>query len=61
MALYFQSAYYEKPLKEFLNTFMGAYRDLKIYPAEEISSVFEQTTEIIDRSVGGKALTSGTQ
>jgi hypothetical protein len=56
LAFYFESECYEKPLKKFLNTFMGANRYLKVYSAEVISSIFEDTVVTINRNIGSKAL-----
>lgn len=55
IALYFNSNYYQKPMKEFLNKFMGKNRHLNIYPGNEIKNKFETTIEKIYQCIGEKA------
>jgi len=55
LALYFRSERYQKPMKEFLNNFMGANRYLKCHSEAEISSSFEKTVRVINESVGSDA------
>jgi len=55
LALYFWSGRYEKPLKDFLNRFMGANRYLEPHYAAEMASLFEQTTAAIMQGVGDRA------
>jgi uncharacterized protein with ParB-like and HNH nuclease domain len=55
LALYFRRENYNKPMKAFLNKFMGANQKLKIHSAQDISSVFVNTIELISYSIGNKA------
>lgn len=55
LALHFQSNAYEKPMKEFLNSFMGANRDLQRYPKEDVVRIFEDTVAVINSAIGEKA------
>lgn len=55
LALHFQSGDYQKPMKEFLNTFMGGNRHLQRYSEETVAGVFAETVLAINRSVGTRA------
>lgn len=55
LALYFRRENYNKPMKAFLNKFMGANQKLKVYSAQDISSVFVNTIELISHFIGSKA------
>jgi hypothetical protein len=47
LALYMRSDEYYRPLKKFLNDFLGDHRDLTKLPVEEIRGVFVQATEAL--------------
>ena len=55
LALYFEGQYYKKPMKGFLNKFMGKNRHLKIYTGEQIETVFSKTIETIYECLGERA------
>ena len=55
LALYFDFAIYKKPMKEFLNIYMGKNRHLKLQSAEELTRVFTDTVELAVRSLGKRA------
>ena len=51
LALYFVKTY-SKPLVEFLNTYMGTNRHLKLQSSEQISQAFNNTVETINKHLG---------
>jgi uncharacterized protein with ParB-like and HNH nuclease domain len=55
LALYFDFGKYKKPMKEFLNIYMGKNRHLKSQSAEELTEVFTDTIELAVRSLGRRA------
>lgn len=55
LALYFDGSNYAKPMKEFLNNFMGKNRSLEFYSEKQLSNTFEQAIEIIYKVIGNKA------
>ncbi|NJR23947.1 MAG: DUF262 domain-containing protein [Richelia sp. CSU_2_1] len=55
LALYFNGYSYKKPLKEFLNQFMGKNRSLKLHSESQIRQAFEGTIEVIHQSLGVQA------
>lgn len=55
LALYFDGEKYKKPLKGFLNQFMGNNRHLKTHTDEQITNIFSKTTEIAYQCLGEKA------
>ena len=55
LALYFCVGNYAKPMKGFLNSFMGKNQHLKIYSEQDISSVFINTIELISNFIGSQA------
>jgi len=52
LALYFDFDRYRKPMKEFLNVYMGRNRHLRLQSGEELREVFEDTIELAVRSLG---------
>jgi hypothetical protein len=54
-ALYFDAKNYEKPMALFLNAHMGRNRRLERQPQELLQSVFQETTTLIERTMGSKA------
>jgi uncharacterized protein with ParB-like and HNH nuclease domain len=52
LALYFNLGAYKKPMKGFLNTFMGKNRDLLRLTEAKISNVFTSTIETIYTNLG---------
>ena len=55
LALHFKGQEYKKPLKGFLNNFMGANRHLKVYTNEQISMTFNSAIEVCFNCLGDKA------
>jgi hypothetical protein len=55
LALYFLVGNYVKPMKHFLNSFMGKNQHLKVYSAQDISSVFINSINLISHSIGDQA------
>lgn len=55
LALYFQLNNYEKPLKEFLNTYMSRNRDLSLQDEKAIRAVFEPTINLLAEVFGRDA------
>jgi hypothetical protein len=55
LALHFSNGNYVKPMKHFLNSFMGKNQHLKVYSAQDISSIFTDTVELIANSIGNNA------
>lgn len=54
-ALYFARAEYGRPMKEFLNTYMGKNRNLEVQSAETLTTAFVPTVELIANHIGNKA------
>jgi hypothetical protein len=54
-ALYFDGEKYKKPMKGFLNGFMGKNRRCQIYTPEILHQTFCKTIEVIDHSLGDQA------
>ncbi len=55
LALYFNGDNYARPMKEFLNTYMGENRHLKTQSSNLLSQTFESTIEIAQRGLGNDA------
>jgi hypothetical protein len=55
LALYFEGQEYKKPMKGFLNNFMGKNRHLKIHTSEQIREVFFKTIKIVYECLSEKA------
>jgi hypothetical protein len=55
LALYFDGGNYKRPMKAFLNSFMGRNRHLSLIPADRIRDVFVQTVDTVYRSLGTRA------
>ncbi|MGB3266046.1 MAG: DUF262 domain-containing protein [Microcoleus sp.] len=55
LALYFNGDNYQKPMKEFLNQFMGENQGLKLHSQPQIRQAFEQTIQVIHQSLGAQA------
>ncbi|MEG4445644.1 DUF262 domain-containing protein [Microcoleus sp. AT9_B5] len=55
LALYFNGDNYHKPMKEFLNQFMGKNQRLNLHSQPQIRQAFEQTIEVIHQSLGERA------
>lgn len=58
-ALYFRFATYKPPMVSFLNHYMGQNKNLKEISKEELSNLFNNTIEIIHKSLGDKAFKLG--
>lgn len=54
-ALYFDGKNYKKPMKGFLNNFMGKNRHCQIYSQEALRQIFNKTIDIIDKTIGAHA------
>ena len=55
-ALYYQSSEYERPMKEFLNTFMDFHRDIDSVKQKKFRDIFERTVEVVAEVLPPKAL-----
>ena len=55
LALYCCTGTYSKPMKGFLNSFMGKNQHLKVYSSHDMSSIFISTIELISSSIGNRA------
>lgn len=55
LALNFSSDIYSRPMKDFLNTFMGQNRFLKRIPRDDLRKVFVSTIKIIDSVFSNRA------
>lgn len=55
LSLYFYGANYSRPMKEFLNVYMGKNRHLQMNSTESIENVFVNTIETIHSGIGRKA------
>lgn len=55
LGLHFYSHEYRRPMKDFLNRYMAANRQLEQQGESEIHSVFTRTTELILEGIGDKA------
>ena len=55
LSLYFYGDHYSRPMKEFLNIYMGKNRHLQLNTARQIEEVFVNTIEVIDQFLGPKA------
>ncbi|NET69646.1 MAG: hypothetical protein F6K62_00875 [Sphaerospermopsis sp. SIO1G2] len=55
LALYFNYDNYKKPMKQFLNKFMGKNRHLQVYSEAQIKDKFETTIQLIYDSIGSQA------
>jgi len=53
--LFFKSNDYKRPMKSFLNSYMGSNRDLTINSKEELTTLFDNTIDIVYRSIGDEA------
>jgi len=54
-ALYYDSSAYSRPMKEFLNKFMGRHRKLQTISKDEMSSTFKATIEVIRAGIGERS------
>jgi hypothetical protein len=54
-AFYYNGDSYKKPMKEFLNGYMGANRELKNQSAKDLKELFEGTVKVICEGIGRKA------
>ena len=55
LALYYDAGRYSRPMKGFLNDFMGRNKHLTVISAEGMRSAFIPTIEVIHRSIGKRA------
>ena len=54
-ALYFRLNKYKRPMGKFLNSYMGKNRKLKINSKEELTTIFNNSIDIIYASMGNKS------
>lgn len=54
-ALFFSADKYERPMKNFLNTFMGENRFLRLIPADDLHKAFDSAIEIIKQVFSSRA------
>jgi uncharacterized protein with ParB-like and HNH nuclease domain len=54
-ALYFNLENYERPIKEFLNDYMGRNRGLALQEREELSDIFLPTVNFVNSALGREA------
>lgn len=59
VALFVSPGTYKRPLKKFLNEFVGANRDLSSISAADIARVFATATDLLLRGPGGRAFRGG--
>jgi uncharacterized protein with ParB-like and HNH nuclease domain len=55
LALNYSSETYKRPMKEFLNLYLGQNKDLAVQSEDVITRAFKDTIEIVHRSVGERA------
>jgi uncharacterized protein DUF262 len=55
LALFFNANEYSRPMKGFLNSFMGKHRNLNYIGGAEMSAIFVPTIKIIHDTVGNRA------
>ncbi len=55
LALYFENPSYKKPMKGFLNGFMGRNKNLEASKKADFEKIFYSTIELIHKSIGEKA------
>jgi hypothetical protein len=55
LALFFDAQDYSRPMKGFLNTFMGKNRHLNRITTEQMTSAFNPTIDLIHSSIGDRA------
>lgn len=55
LSLYFYGNSYSRPMKEFLNIFMGKNRHLQLTSADQITKAFVQTIEVVYECFGPRA------
>jgi len=54
-ALFFELNDYKRPMKSFLNSYMGSNRNLNKNSKEELTTLFDNTIDIVHRSIGDEA------
>lgn len=54
-ALLYRAQSYKSPMKDFLNRYMASNRDLSKQSEEELSSIFESTTNLLMEAIGERA------
>jgi uncharacterized protein with ParB-like and HNH nuclease domain len=54
-ALYFNFDKYQRPMKEFLNDYMGKNKELKINSKDELTKIFTSTIDVISSSLSNSA------
>lgn len=54
-ALLFGGDSYEKPMKEFLNRYMAANRNLRLQSGDQLTKIFSDTVRVVDDALGRRA------
>jgi len=54
-ALYFNAPNYSRPMKQFLNSYMGRNRHLAFESEDTLTNVFERTIKVVAEHIGSKA------
>jgi hypothetical protein len=55
LALYYDAQQYSRPMKGFLNNFMGRNKHLALLSGEEMSLTFTSTIQVIHKAIGKRA------
>lgn len=55
LALYFDAEQYSRPMKGFLNNFMGRNKHLKVFSVGDIRSAFLPAIKVLHQSIGNRA------
>jgi len=55
LAFLFSTHKYKRPLKQFLNDFLGDHQNLEGLDKDKVESIFTQTSEVIARGIGERA------
>jgi hypothetical protein len=55
LALYYDAEQYSRPMKGFLNSFMGRNKHLTVLSGEDMRSAFTPAIEVIHKSIGKRA------
>jgi hypothetical protein len=58
-ALHFQGRDYRRPMREFLNRYMGQNQHLELHSANQLTEVFSRTIQVISKHLGREAFRFG--
>ena len=59
LSLYFYSEHYSRPMKEFLNTYMGKNRHLNLHSSDQVRQAFTRTIETVHTCLNKRAFRLG--